>query len=241
MDLAGVRKLIVDMSGRTDLELEDSNSVVKLNHYITEAQKLLDLRYPQEKNHGVAFVNIAEGDFTFAVDYLRKPEAVYLSGASLDDKVTLKQIDNNEMRLLRKKVDPDSEETDTPYYYSLANAHPSPDFQTTSDFSAYYDAEDMLTSSIWWKTRMLLSPTADTDYTVRVEGIFWSKVMVNDTDVSIWTVKHAMLLAFQTLAVMEVALRNRQGYNDWMGYVQDEGKALWDDVVENERAPRMVG
>lgn len=84
--------------------------------------------------------------------------------------------------------------------------------------------------------KLFIMPPADKNYTLFVEGLFFSAYLDDDEDVNWWSLYEPAVLIQSALYQRETFLRNTQGMNDWRGAILDHLQGIDFDQVEEESA-----
>lgn len=99
------------------------------------------------------------------------------------------------------------------------------------------DTADLITGDCLYDG-ILLYPPADGNYTLRLEGVFASPVLVNDTDISYWTeYANGIVLVNKTLELHEgLYMRNDTGKNSYKieveGLLKDVRKVFYKQISD---------
>lgn len=112
-------------------------------------------------------------------------------------------------------------------------------WQLTDFLSGYTDYQEIQYGGTDIQERekyqsIILMPPADKTYTANVFGLFYSSVLVNDTDQNFWTVNYPNLLTNAALREMEIHYRNTAGEMAWTQAMQRELLQIDKDNAEQD-------
>ncbi len=83
-------------------------------------------------------------------------------------------------------------------------------------------------------------PWPEEDWWIEVHGKFWSPALVDDADTNLWSQLYPDLLVKAACHNLEVFYRNTEGANDWMNAIMDELVDLEQMEVDNHIQPITV-
>jgi hypothetical protein len=235
MALTDVRNLVVEFSGRADL---DATPWTTLHMFINRGQKLLDRLCGEGKLKARYFVDIVQGQIIASFPNCRAIKEVWVSGA--DGRTKLEKAD---IKLIRDLYDEDPATLDqgTPDYYApavlraIGNSATKPETLTPSGYNQHWALDDVLSSSWYTYNGVMWMPPADAAYTLEVWGLFDS-IPLDSTNVtgSFWTEVEPLMLAYAALYYMEISYRNTEGAKDWLAAITGDTTEIVKDVIEEE-------
>lgn len=86
------------------------------------------------------------------------------------------------------------------------------------------------------KRAIIFMPPADKAYTMIINGRFWSRKLVDDSDLNYWSVNHPNLLEQAARTVIEMSRRNTSGTTDFMKAMEPFLRGINKDLVEDDIA-----
>jgi hypothetical protein len=233
MNLFELRKNFVETSGRYDL-IKDTTTYEDdgANYYISIAQKYLDRRSIVENNTTQIIRHIKQGDFY----------VLFKNNISLLD-VRFFDIDNTNIELERVGLkryyslfgNQENLEGDV-FYYTLLNLTTSPDQKNTNflDLDGFNSLFDVTLNINYDQTGLAFLPIAAQEYTLKIAGKFLSTELINDSDVSFWSVNYPEILIRAALLQLEINNRNTEGAKDWVRAIDDNLNDIEKDIVDFE-------
>ncbi len=209
--LGGVRRLLVDISGRADLVRDAANgdyaNIGLANFYINEGQRWLDRRLPHHKT----------------------VSRLYKTLAAEETMVTFEQA-----RSVREVYEVHGDGSLQPLPWSSLNVGLAPDQMQASELPA--GARDVVLGAAQWPLHAVYVAPADRPRNVLVSAAWYCPRMTQDSDRSYWTVQHPLLLVHATMLLFEIGIRNTQGVNDFFAPIKDDLQRIYFDLVEEEVA-----
>jgi len=208
--LGGVRRLVVELSGRYDLLRDPENNDWTddrglLTFYVNEAQKWLDTRFTMPKHPSWLYKTLPANQSVVHMQHAR----YVISVAELQDDMTKKPI------------------SWATHYNGLApeqereTALTLPKAADTVYYGAHWNTVSPITS-IW------VEP-ASVDRTIVLHVASYTRELVNANDRSYWTVQHPRLLAQTVMYLFEIPMRNSQGVQDLYNPIMDELTKVYHD------------
>lgn len=235
MALSDIRSLVVEMSGRADL---NAPPYTFLDMLINSGQRLLDRLYSGHHSVGRYFVDIASGSIFTSFKYSRAVKEVWV--ANSEGRTRLVKVDLSEMKryYAEDKSDIDS---GTPAYYSTAIVRPlvsgsTPEIVTPGSFGQSWVLDDVVSSDWYTYGGIIWMPPADESYTMEIVGLFSSIPLSSTNTKSYWTENEPQLLAYAALYYLETSYRNTEGARDWMNAIITDINEMIKDNIEWEIA-----
>lgn len=219
--LLEIRQRFIEQTGRYDLvsDLAPNYTDNGANYFIEEGRKFLDILAP---GFGLEELTL---ELTFsASEYIKN-----ISNSRSILRVRLSDADEGENYLnkytlsaLRRKWGIDAQlanvDEGVPIDYAIGNLRDGSTIDTTTEAVR----------------ALFVMPPADDTYTVYVEGIFFSAILTNDTDVNYWSIAWPSLLIEAARYKLEESIRNSAGMQDHLNTLNLHLGKIDDDVVYQE-------
>lgn len=133
-------------------------------------------------------------------------------------------------------------DSNTPYAWTFNTIHlpDSQGDQSAATFASagvldYDDVTFHETDGSQYKQKgILFYPKADEAYTIEVVGLFRSKTLSSDTDVSYWTIVRPYLLVLAACFVIEREMRDTAGMKTWMDAIEHDLSLMDTHAVVDE-------
>jgi len=229
MNLLQVRTKFRELSGRFDLVNADfSNNGA--DFFINEGRKFLDRLDTNQKSFASCFRFIEAGFYAASIPYSRAIKEVWASTASARwklEKMNLSDLITDYLTGL-----PSSRSTGTPLYYSPTITRYIPENETADSFESFIGTVEIPSGNAHEYNTILLNVPVSEKTVVDIKGLYYSKELVEETDLSYWTVVHPMLLIMAAMRQTEIINRNTQGVNDWTNAIAVDIKQLGMDYIE---------
>ncbi len=230
MNLLQIRQQFRAISGRFDLVNEDGSDN-GANFYINEGRKYLDRMDETQKSWASHFALVEPG-FNHAVfPYCRAIKEVWIADA-LSGRRQLIKKDLQDLIAGYLTSLPSTRTNGKPLYYAPAITRYSPDEIPSDEFGSMIGWVDIPSGNAQEYNVVLFNVPVEYQSTVIINGLFYSKELVQDTDENFWSVAHPMLLINAAMRMVEVTNRNTQGVNDWDLAISKEMTQLGFDLVE---------
>lgn len=211
--LGGVRRILVDISGRVDLVRDAANGdytdLGKANFYLNQAQNWLDRRLANAKGAAKLYKTLAANASMVSFTRARYVKRVW----HILDELGTRQLVG----------------------WSTLNAGLAPDQASETAVTLPDAAPTTLFGNHWAYKAIYITPE-DQNRDLLIEAEWYCPKLVNDGDRSFWTVEEPLLLVHAAMMLMEVGMRNTQGVNDFAGPIQDDLVKIYHDVVAEESA-----
>lgn len=211
--LGWCRKMLVDISGRFDLVVSapggDYTDNGLANWYINAGQQRLD--------------NL--------IEYPKSVAWLYKELAANDTVITFKQA-----RFIKNVYEQDAitgERTLLPW--STLNVGLAPEQVNEDDESITWTNNQIMFGEHYWHNAIYLNPSESARLIV-VEGSWYSRKLMNDSDRSFWTCQHPHLLVRSAMREMEVDMRNSSGVEDFDRPLIAACKDIYHNLIAEEMA-----
>lgn len=244
MDCLALRKLLVNQVGRPDLVVDAANDDwgdAGANALLNRGQKLLDrlIVLPHHERWYTAQIEVGQWKLTFPL--CRVVKQVWFAGTCGRWRLTMKSF--AELQALAG-FEPNFGDVapGQPVHYAVASGAQAPSQfdKTGSDFEAdgandwedltlgaSGDESDIYDGIVW------MPPAAEV-YSARVLGLWYTKPLSDDEDLSWWSINDPHLLVRACQAELEIDYRNTEGYNDAIGGLKAHLRGLDQDRAEQE-------
>lgn len=210
--LAGVRRMLVLESGRYDLVRDAANNdftdLGLANYYINNAQRWLDRRLPYHKTSARLYKTLAAGASMITFTMARSVTDVW-------------------------RINDDGSFTRIPWATLHVGLAPDQKDDTQED---HPDVETVVFGNHWATQAIYVEPDTESSRNLIIWANWYCPKLVNDTDVSFWTVQHPELLVRAACMQIEIGMRNSQGVNDFSGPLLDDVRHVSMDLAEEEQA-----
>lgn len=241
--LLDARTEFVIASRRYDLVVDAVNYVNKgADRYINNGIRFLDQKVDHPKQFRREYFKTAVNDFFIRPEYLIHPRNIYVVDADSSVDIT-----NNRLSLSGFKAeydDPDgSQVPGTPCNWAL-NAEGLAPSQigdtsatfTTAGFLAFDDVHFQADSAgpDWNFNTILLGPKADAVYTIIIDGKYFSRPLLDDSNQNFWTVQYPELVIQAALFMLERNMRNTAGMRSILEGLNEQLSDLDNVAVEWE-------
>ena len=225
MTLAEVRKLFVDTTGRFDLVVDTVNYVDNgADHFIQRGQDFLD-RLPFAGKHGEATLEttLSAGGYLIESPAIRAVKQIYVEGSE-------------GIRYLTKMLIGPLRE-----YYGDIDGFPNLDTGTPVHFATTSVRKvGAVTANNEINRGVFILPPVAVDTKVVIQGLFDSAPLVDDNDVSYWSIEHPNILMLAAWYELELYYRNRTGAQEHLEAIQQHLQGLDFDEVEEDIAAGSV-
>lgn len=231
MTLSEVRDMFVELSGRNDLV--QAGVVASADFFINQGCRELDRRLYGGKSIARYSVNLSAAQILVPVPNCRAIQKVWLYTS--EDKIQLTRADDilemkNYYNQPKANITPAE-----PFVYFPVSARPSPGAVEATSYNQSWAFEDIIEEAHEGFNSLLISPPPDSaDYTLQVEGLFYSDELEDDTDYNWWTVNHPLLVVQAALFKLEEMYRNTEGAKDFDAAITKTMVQLNSDWIEEE-------
>lgn len=229
MNLSDLRDQLGILSGRLDLTEENPDLA---DFFINEGSRFLDRNSTIQKSYGTFYGYVSSGGWYLEVPSSRGIKKVYV--ANTEGRYEAKKITLEEMLIYLMSERVANLTSGSPYYYCPAVTRNIPEGATLP--TNITDYIDVLTTTGQNYNAILLSPPADGQYLISIEGLFYSKTLTAETDENFWSVNHPSLLLQSALREIEVFNRNSAGVKDWESAIMTILDGINKDLIEEEIA-----
>jgi hypothetical protein len=123
----------------------------------------------------------------------------------------------------------------TPLYYSPVVTRKVPADTDLSAFSAYMQYLDTMTNLAYDFNGIVIVPPASQQMLIEVRGFFYSKELVEETDVNHWTVNHPLTLVKAVMRELEIFNQNQSKVKGW-----DDALLIEIDQINKDLVSELV-
>ncbi len=233
MNLGEIREQFLKITGRNDLVDPDTFADLGADYYINSGQRWLDVRFIGKNARGRYFKEWPAGTYTIHIPACRAIEEVWCYDDS--DRWELSKQDLDWMRT-NFPDDWRSLDRGTPKYYcpTVLKLYPTVTEMTAGEANFAANHANVMTGSPFGYDGILILAPPETAINIEVWGLFHSNPLVNDDDLSWWSVRYPDVLLNAAFRSMEGSHRNTQGVNDWTLLITDMLGELDKDQVTEE-------
>lgn len=239
MTLLSVRTLFTQLSGRYDLvqtvdENEFSNNGA--DKYIQAGQDMLD-RMANFKFSPKRIYKSLESGIWYATFYrCRALKEVWVSNATARYELVKKSFHEIRDYYGTPFGSIEDERSEDSLYYApcVSLLGPGADDQTVLTIDNFGGTSTTTADSTYTYNAIVVAPPFAEDVTLELLGLFYSNYLSADTDRSVWTEMHEMILVWAALYMLEVSYRNTNGAKDWYEAISREIISLDMDGVEED-------
>jgi hypothetical protein len=205
------------------------------DYYLNAGIRHLDGRQDCPKTFAWHIINVTEGQTGAVLTQARSIHEVWV--ASSYGRGILERRDQG---WLRENYPNSAAQTGRggPLYWATAQIGLSPaqlDLDA-DDFTGMFDWEDITFGEHESYNGIIWMPPCDTTYTLRILGRFASRVLVNDTDMNWWTIRHPEVVVAAAMKRLEQEYRNSQGVQDWEKVIVEDLLSIEKDMVRQDWA-----
>lgn len=230
MNLLEIREWFRRESGRHDL-VKDDGSNNGADAYINAGQRYLDRLVEFKKSQGRQFVEVSAGTYSVQINTARVIETVWVMNT--DSRTELDPLTINEASTKYPQPFPDIGQG-RPIYWYAGQARIVPESDRNDGGQGIASYQDIIYGPHYDLDMVTFLPPPDGDYTIEVRGKFYSPKLVNDTDLSEWSVSHDQVLVLAALRAVEIFQRNTQGVRDWEDAIVRELGPFENDFILEE-------
>lgn len=233
MNLLQVRQQFRAISGRYDLVNSDGSDN-GADFYINEGSRYLDRLERVDKSPAYYYTSLAIGFYSVNFPLCRAVQEVWVTKST----GVRWQLEKKTFQWLRAEYAEvfGIADTGAPAYYAPINLRTVPDPSEVQGNLANYMAAalDVINTNTQDYNAVIIIPPTDEVLTVEVGGLFYQRVLDEDSDENYWTQLHPFLLIQSAMMQVEIANRNTQGVNDWKRTIGDNLSGIGMDVVEED-------
>lgn len=243
MALSHVRSLLVEITGRTDLDPATNAAYYKnIDFYINQGQKLLDTSFDNPKSLARRTIALGQGAFFKHLRGCRVIKEIWFANADARTQLTMRNAD-----FLRKNYSnlygtlsttltqgllatADSSVQGTPLYFMPMTIGLAP--EQADDDGFVYDNDGVMAGDHWAYNGVMILPAGDAAGTLSVLGKWYSPSLQIETDKSYWTEVRPEVLCFAAAHIIETMYRNTEGAKDWWNSVMNAMAGVDADLAE---------
>lgn len=250
--LGGIRYNVVTDSGRHDLVLDygaGDYSDNGCNRYINEAQRYLDRMLSYKGDKAWLYKPLTANSSHITFNRARYISEVWISSTT-GDRALLTMKSLPWLRQEYGDVPVTDLDSATPMYWAplIPGLAPEQYAETSSTLTTagLVDLQYLSYGNYYITDGIIIMPPTDIALTVEVLARFYSKTLVNDADVSFWTVNDPGILEDYTRLLFEQKLhRNSEGARDFLLPIEEKVRQIYYDMISEEtsqpsRLMRMI-
>ena len=235
MDLLGIRKQVIEYSGRYDLVI-DTHSFVDngADYFIKEGLRELDRdRFQHHYSAAIRYTVLAAGDYIASVTRSRVINNVFCGDGDSFKRLTYSYYE--ELREDFAKA-LGSVESGTPLYWRPINLRhsPGPDRIESDLLDAISSYVDVTTTNFGEYNWLLILPPPSIDITLEVHGLFYSDPLESDEDTNYWSLKEPGILVMAAMRELERSYRNLTGAQEWTDTIRQKLEGMDLDLVAEQ-------
>ena len=232
-----------DATGRDDLVGSDGSDL-GAGRFINDGQRYLDSQIPLRKTWARYQRDVPSGEFRLAVPNIRSVEAVFLITATAERKLAKARSYDKFLEcypnlaesapgcpkdwVVTNRLAYPQNERLSEWNYGTEFTHGKGEIELAEPGET--EEANPEVAEQYAEKLILIAPRPDSLVTIRVNGLFFSKQLVELTDASWWTEANPDLLNIAACYKLEVFYRNMEGSRDWLaamnaalhGVVRDE-------------------
>lgn len=248
--LLQLRTELVNRSGRFDLVSDYAGGDYTdngANQFINAGQRFLDNQFDTFGSQRVHKQDLASGEYRFNLPLLRNLQRAWLFKHSDTTRTPLVVKTLSELKQKYPSSAFRDVTTGQPLYicpqllhltdpqnlYASLSALDTAVGLGTPDFSKDYDELIADNSSNQNLRGVLVMPPADGDYTVSIEGEFYS-YFVSDSSYTFWSMNYPELSLMAAMLVLEAFYRNTQGMRDWQEAIRLQTSGIDKNLIKEE-------
>lgn len=250
-----MREKLIELTGRSDLRLEDAVGRKRADFYLNAGLRLLDkqVKNPNTEAWYIPTELTTAGDYIFKVKHARFIKEVWLIEDSTEGEAKRTRLKATTARWLRSNYSyPSSSSTYgipvywapisiglSPEQYSLATtAHDDvPDtnhiqyMEDTFPQSPVYARPE---SNPFVYKAVMLAPACQADVSIHLLVDFLSRPLTDETDMNFWTLNYPEALVLAAASRLESFLRNETGAQEYKNQALEIAYGIDMDMAEGE-------
>lgn len=231
MNLIQLREHFRTVSGRYDL-VNTANENLGADFYINAGQHYLDRQHETQKSWGICYRQVAINHYAAMFPFCRAIKEVW--AATTTARWQLEKVNIQDLHAQYFTKPGSLLDSGAPIVYSptILRVIPEADRQAIKDLDEIIGFADVMFGSHSAYNGIMIAPPTNEVLYVEIRGLFYSPELINDTDVSYWSLMHPEVLIMAAMYELEIVNRNTQGANDWLKSIQDHTIGLGMDLVE---------
>lgn len=235
MNLLEVRAKFIEISGRADLVVDETDYVDNgADFYINAGQRYLDRLDTTIQSVGKVYKSLAADDWYATFTECRAVKNVYITTDEYRHGLTKKEYGWMLLNYNEPIADID---TGTPTYYSPMILRDVPQNLGGITLSRFVGETIQITDHTHFGYNGIIwMPPCDEAMILEVQGLFYTEKLTVDNDKSSWSVNDPILLVMAACHELEVMYRNTAGANDWDIAIRKRVAGMGMDYVEEEIA-----
>ncbi|MCK5607034.1 hypothetical protein KAR91_34440 [Candidatus Pacearchaeota archaeon] len=237
MNLLQIRTKVVQLSGRYDLVVDDTDYVDSgMDFFVTAGQRYLENKELVKPSTAKHYATLAVDDNYLVFQHCRAIHEVWVSDSEGRTQLEVRGFDT--IRGWYNKPVADLT-TSKPKYYAPATLRTSPETSAKITIESFGGTavEESITEAIRYTYNgIIFGPPADETYEIEVIGLFWLPEMTVDADTNYWSVVMPHILVYATLFQLEMYYRNDRGVALWKRSLDEQLASVGMDLVSEEEA-----
>jgi len=243
-NLKTIRELLIDKSGRLDLNDLGYDEAYIGNLYVNAGHRLLDslVERPAEQQWYVSDAVTTGGEYIFNLQNLRSADQVWVvddTASSSEQGRFFVEPKETTWMLAECSYGTDSADYGIPTYWSYIPIGLSNEYRAkvSGDYTDVPDTGYMSFGNYFGYDGVLVSPACQADLSLRILGTFYDDWLTSDTATTFWITRHPQMILLASLAALEaIDNRNTSGYNDYLNALQPFIRGIEFDAIQHEMA-----
>lgn len=237
MTLLDIRTQLVKITGRYDLVTDATTFADNgADFYIHEGQKYLDRLETIKKSYSKVYASAVAGSWYTTFEYCRAVKKVWCSNSNYV-RWELKKLDYELLKLKYNQLPANMFSSSPIYYAPILYTRTQPEVESGMTIDKFFDTTTIDVSAVSATFNGIIwMPPTDAEYTIEIEGLFYSPTLLEDEDINYWTEVQPLVLIMAAARSIEISYRNTQGAKDWERSIQVEMTGVGMDLIEEEIA-----
>jgi hypothetical protein len=229
MNLIETREKFRNISGRYDLvnkDLSDNGA----DYFINEGSKWLDRKTETTKSWGSYPIIRPIDSWYVQFQFARSVKEVWMT--TLNGRFQLEKKSIQDLLSTYLNTAPSQWISGTPTYYAPALTRLIPEVKTPADIASLSAFIGVINPASNEYNAILLNSPIDSQALFEVVGLFYSKVLILDTDENFWSQVHSLLLIQAAILQTYIISGNRSMMTTYINNLDDQLKDLDMDLVD---------
>ena len=194
MNLLDIRTKFIELSGRSDLVVDETDYVDSgANFFINAGNRWLDRLENVPKSPGKIYKRIEDGDWYTTFNDCRAVKEVYVASDEKRVEVVKKELG---WLLLKYPEAIDDIDTGVPQYYATAILRMIPQSLGAITMSQFVDEIVQVDVDHTAYNGIIWMPPVDETMILEIQGLFYSETLKVDIDVNHWSINDPLILVF---------------------------------------------
>jgi len=222
MDLLGVKKEILRITGRYDLVVSRNDlSDAGILNAIHEGQKHLENMYDLPILKGRMYKKLQAGKSRIDTDRFHRIDSVYYRTSSEEKFRPLEKAELPGLLTVYPDFTQSAPDGGRPFYWDFNYDRLTDDSLTVEELEeeGVYVYDSVNENPEEGADSILVRPVPNQEGTVMVLGLMRAKVLEQDADTNYWTVMAPKALVYATCLFLEGDKRNTEGTRDWANMI----------------------